>query len=134
MSQGKPDDIPQDVWDAARSTYEELFRIGAFRGAGVVVDPQATIARAIMAERERCAGKWLPIESAPDQKWILGWLEDHGCVVVKRVEPNGRGGEHGDFVWATPESPDAGFWAEQLVTHYQLLPSGPTPPNGDVRG
>jgi hypothetical protein len=87
--------------------------------------------RSVGAQTE---SKWLPIESAPDQKWILGWLVDYGCVVVKRVKPDGRGGEHGDFVWATPESPDAGFWAEQLVTHYQLLPSGPITPNGDVRG
>jgi hypothetical protein len=37
----KPDDIPQDVWDAAR-------KLGFLRGREI-------IARAIMAERERCA-------------------------------------------------------------------------------
>ena len=132
MTQGNPDDIPQDVWDAAMAELNKPFdvKLPGDEDSQII---EATC-RAIMAERERCAGKWLPIESAPDQKWILGWLVDYGCVVVKRVKPDGRGGEHGDFVWATPESPDAGFWAEQLVTHYQLLPSGPTLPNGDVRG
>lgn len=46
----KPDDIPQDVWDAARGV------VWSFGGA--VLDPfhAERVARAILAERERCAG------------------------------------------------------------------------------
>ena len=136
MSQGKPDDIPQDVWDAARSTYEELFRIGAFRGAGVVVDPQATIARAIMAERERCVGKWLPIESAP---------KDRTAIIVA-VPDKDRASFHVGEAYFDPETGDwwwAGIdWSDyhtgpisevnfHLPTHWMPLPP---PPNGEVRG
>lgn len=45
----KPDDIPQDVWDDAERRLGDRFLLGA-RDAAVEI-----IARAIMAERERCA-------------------------------------------------------------------------------
>lgn len=48
----KPDDIPQDVWDAAE---KPAFRVKMDAAAGQWWDIHPTIARAIMAERERCA-------------------------------------------------------------------------------
>jgi hypothetical protein len=69
--------------------------------------------------------EWRTIDSCPDQKWVLAWAPEHGTLVVKKVEPNGRGGEHGDFVWATPENDHAGYWAEDLVTHWMPLPEPP---------
>lgn len=43
----KPADIPQDVWDAAASVWLEALR-------DCTPDAAAIIARAILAERERC--------------------------------------------------------------------------------
>lgn len=46
---GKPDDIPQDVWDAASAVYAQLtVDVGEWHD-------KVHIARAILAERERCA-------------------------------------------------------------------------------
>ncbi len=45
----KPEDIPQDVWDAVRVPSEDAF---------VAFDPdeaQAIVARAVLAERNRCS-------------------------------------------------------------------------------
>jgi hypothetical protein len=72
---------------------------------------------------------WQTMDSAPDQKWLLGWAPDLGCMVVKRVEPNSRGGQFGEFVWATPDSSGHGLWAEDLVTHWMPLPSPPADTN-----
>ncbi len=46
---GKPDDIPEDVWDAARGVW---FTMPALHRWETVVE---LYARAIMAEREACA-------------------------------------------------------------------------------
>jgi hypothetical protein len=43
----KPDDIPQDVWETADACFEQGTVLGQ--------RAQVTIARAILAERERCA-------------------------------------------------------------------------------
>lgn len=43
----KPDDIPQDVWDAA----DAVFEVGSALGS----EAQLIISSAILAERERCA-------------------------------------------------------------------------------
>lgn len=48
----KPDDIPQDVWDAA-STCLGFYDASPF--GGITGQAVAKIARAIMAEREACA-------------------------------------------------------------------------------
>lgn len=45
----KPDDIPQDVWDAASEV------VGTIDGLGYAKVHTDKIARAILAERERCA-------------------------------------------------------------------------------
>jgi len=48
----RPDDIPQDLWDAAE---RPACRVVIDVAAGQNWDIRPTIARAIMAERERCA-------------------------------------------------------------------------------
>lgn len=47
---GKPEDIPQDVWEVARKVWLAIRRP---EHTGVL--PSEAIARAILAERERCA-------------------------------------------------------------------------------
>lgn len=55
MSQ-KPDDIPQDVWDVAEAVRGRVFNaMHDDDGRLTDNDPAEDIARAIMAERERCA-------------------------------------------------------------------------------
>lgn len=59
----KPDDIPEDVWDAANVAYiaiddHALAPMDCLHCGGLSIDQwatQAVIARAILAERERCA-------------------------------------------------------------------------------
>lgn len=48
----RPDDIPEDVWAAAE---RPAFRVQLDVQAGQIWDIQPTIARAILAERDRCA-------------------------------------------------------------------------------
>ena len=52
----KPDDIPQDVWEAAYAVLVKLMRgaLATVNGKTAMQDIE-TIARAIMAEREACA-------------------------------------------------------------------------------
>jgi hypothetical protein len=57
----KPDDIPQDVWDAAASVFNDLdspnldYRAAAHEVSAARVDDIRMIARAIQTEREACA-------------------------------------------------------------------------------
>ena len=52
----RPDDIPQDVWDAANRISEEVGSAILGRKAPQEdLDLPVIVARAIMAERERCA-------------------------------------------------------------------------------
>lgn len=58
---GKPDDIPQDVWDTADAVGEAIHgkHVRGFISWPLMsesgVKPQIIVARAIMAEREACA-------------------------------------------------------------------------------
>lgn len=67
----KPDDIPQDVWDAANRALEPV--------AGTYASAQGTIARAIMAEREACVefacatARNMPVPSEFSQAWREGY-------------------------------------------------------------
>lgn len=45
----KPDDIPEDVWEAAQGVFNRVDPEGA-----MLRNPMLEIARAILAERERC--------------------------------------------------------------------------------
>ena len=53
----KPDDIPEDVWEAARTVLD-----GYLYGK---MSPDEAIARAILAERERCAERYR-VGAGPD--------------------------------------------------------------------
>lgn len=69
---GKPDDIPQDVWDA---TDKPAFRVALDVVAGQKWDIRPTIARAILAERERCAkvAEATRADETDDDPWSSGW-------------------------------------------------------------
>lgn len=69
----KPDDIPQDVWDKARSVIE----------AELGYHPQVIVARAIMAEREACA----KVASEFTAATILpfGTAEENECAGVGQI-------------------------------------------------
>ena len=95
---GKPDDIPQDVWDVASKVVTDADYIfdGRFDG-GYTPTPEA-IARAILAERERCARVVEDYE--PDMKPWDGPTEranarsatDYACIDLAaaiRGLPNG---------------------------------------------
>ena len=51
---------------------------------------------------------WQPINTAPTEGWFLASgpfeheAEEHSMRIIRRVEPNGRGGQYGEFVWAEP--------------------------------
>lgn len=53
----KPDDIPQDVWKTAGAVLD-----GYLYGS---MSPDETIARVILAERERCASACDPFDKPP---------------------------------------------------------------------
>lgn len=69
----KPDDIPQDVWEAASDAHHELTNSHAAN--------ETIIARTIMAERERCAS----MAERIGKKW--GW-----SVAVNLIVSNIRSG------------------------------------------
>jgi len=61
----KPEDIPQDVWDAANKAMVTAFTLG---------DATIHLARAILAERERCAA--LCDASKTQHMFDAGFLKD----------------------------------------------------------
>jgi hypothetical protein len=72
----RPDDIPQDVWEAAKATGTEM------RKNQPIYDIEP-IARAIMAERERCA---LEARTAL-QDWLMAHYGAKGIPDGLRVLP-----------------------------------------------
>jgi hypothetical protein len=121
MTQGNSDDIPADVRRAAEHECRKYWKQVApnlFPSFSEV----EVVARAIMAERERCAGKWLPIESAPkDGTLIIAWAS-------------------GDLPYISSWMVDR--WSHNVSRRRSLMHPQPThwlialppPPNGDVRG
>ncbi len=73
---GKPDDIPQDVWGAA---------IAATRYKHIMLDE--AIARAIMAERERCANV------AEARNELYSRFYANGPLVCSEIASSIRSGE-----------------------------------------
>lgn len=65
----KPDDIPQDVWDAAEDAFDTLL-CNDIQASGTAaqfrIDSITPVARAILAERERCARLADPVEPRGD--------------------------------------------------------------------
>jgi len=74
----KPDDIPQDVWDAASSAF---FRMDP-EGASEMTNPEEPIARAILAERERCAGIVGLYADHPHSP-VIGMIADEIAVAIR---------------------------------------------------
>lgn len=68
-----------------------------------------------------------------DGTWVLGYFGGVDYAkpffsVIRHSEPNGTGGQYGEFVWETPES-RCGYWAENLLTHWMPLPEPPCRPS-----
>jgi len=113
-TESKPE-FPADVWRTASDM--PLDDTGDMDH-----DISVAIARGIMAERERCASKWLPIESAPkDGTLIIAWAS-------------------GDLPYISSWMVDR--WSHNVSRRRSLMHPQPThwlialppPPNGDVRG
>ncbi len=51
----RPEDIPQDVWDVALRTWAEMLTVDHDHNTELAAGDVEEIARAIFAERERCA-------------------------------------------------------------------------------
>lgn len=100
---GKPNDIPQDIWDTCAALAAQPRVLGEFFQKNYI-EP---IARLVVAERER--GQWEPIETAPkDGRDILVW---DGDSVSLAAWDNGW--------WVLVEYTLSG------VTHWMPLPSPP---------
>lgn len=77
MTTGKPNDISEDAWDAAR---ERVAAILVFTGEAAMTE---IVARAILAERERCAG--IAEANVADLKRSGAWGDLHlgaGMVAI----------------------------------------------------
>jgi hypothetical protein len=132
-TESKPE-FPADVWRTASDM--PLDDTGDMDH-----DISVAIARGIMAERERCASKWLPIESAPkDRTAIIVAVPDKDRasfhVGEAYFDPETGEYKYGDWWWAGIDWSDyhTGPISEvnfHLPTHWMPLPP---PPNGDVRG
>jgi len=109
----KPDDISQDAWNAARPAYEELFRVGAFRNAKVVANPQAVIARAIMA----ASG---PMTAMPDRQWLRDKISTDPDEEEIEVRPPGA------YAALPPSTPDGG---EPVGWRYRPVGAGQHAPD-----
>jgi hypothetical protein len=78
--------------------------------------------------------EWRPINTAPKDEWFLASgpfeyeAEEHSMRIIRRVEPNGRGGQYGEFVWAEPGAPSVGLWAEMIPELWHPLPAKPERP------
>lgn len=68
--------IPADVMEAARNVaMQELFVLSGAYGTAAVTDGTIeSIARAILAERERCASVVRNVEGNTEGNWLAGWI------------------------------------------------------------
>lgn len=74
----RPEDIPQDAWDAARAAYAGYGRAGEY---DVTLAAYELIARAILAERERCA------RVAEDYQYEHLVIRERFAALIRKGEP-----------------------------------------------
>jgi hypothetical protein len=81
----KPDDIPQDVWDVARKETGGWMAAGESESNDALVK---SVARAILAERERCAvvayAEAVKHCSARDGQTLIGHPVGHSIAAAIR--------------------------------------------------
>lgn len=62
----KPDDIPQDIWETARSTIETNNVFGPWKS------PIEAVARAILDERKFWSRAWRVVQPVPKEVLLVG--------------------------------------------------------------
>lgn len=83
----KPSDIPQDVWDLARRIWAEMLTVNHDAPQKHSFNDCDEIARAILAERERCAkiAYEAANEVADDSQFAAGVLLSVNAVILHGV-------------------------------------------------